>query len=309
MAGPVLRHHGESREHSVSWASRSSVNSPSRRGSAATGPAASPESATGPQYFSPSEPSRYEDSPLPIESPGISARPPLEEQSHTAPAVMHSRHRPLSTLSAGIPRHGELSYHEGAIPAAAAILRHTEHEPDDFELDPEAPIRAAKQRSADAVLDAGGVRSRASVSSESSLPAVEEEEDDSHSPPQPSPSASAVADSLRSPSALSASLSPQAPAEAQAAPSPVDSRDEGPIWGEPFQVEWIRTERLPFYRTRHLRNPWNHDREVKVSRDGTELEPSVGQALLEEWDKPEPPPQSRQGTKTAPPDSSVPKES
>jgi hypothetical protein len=56
-------------------------------------------------------------------------------------------------------------------------------------------------------------------------------------------------------------------------------------WGESFKVHWIRTNRLPFFRTRHLRNPWNHDREVKVSRDGTELEPTVGQMLLEEWDK------------------------
>ncbi|KAK7441830.1 hypothetical protein VKT23_016491 [Stygiomarasmius scandens] len=56
-------------------------------------------------------------------------------------------------------------------------------------------------------------------------------------------------------------------------------------WGESFRVEWICTERLPFYRTRHIRNPWNHDREVKVSRDGTELEPGVGQMLLDEWHK------------------------
>ncbi|KAK0487789.1 YT521-B-like domain-containing protein [Armillaria novae-zelandiae] len=61
-------------------------------------------------------------------------------------------------------------------------------------------------------------------------------------------------------------------------------REEG--WGEPFKVEWIRTDRLPFYRTRHLRNPWNKDREVKISRDGTELEPSVGQQLIDEWQKP-----------------------
>jgi hypothetical protein len=56
-------------------------------------------------------------------------------------------------------------------------------------------------------------------------------------------------------------------------------------WGRTFNVNWIRTERLPFFRTRHLQNPWNHGREVKVSRDGTELEPSVGQRLLEEWDR------------------------
>jgi hypothetical protein len=32
-------------------------------------------------------------------------------------------------------------------------------------------------------------------------------------------------------------------------------------------VEWISTARLPFYRTRSLRNPWNSNREVKVARD------------------------------------------
>jgi hypothetical protein len=57
------------------------------------------------------------------------------------------------------------------------------------------------------------------------------------------------------------------------------------VWGSPFPIEWLRTDSLSFTRTRHLRNPWNHDREVKVSRDGTELEPSVGEALLAEWEK------------------------
>ncbi|KAJ6557532.1 YT521-B-like domain-containing protein [Mycena capillaripes] len=53
--------------------------------------------------------------------------------------------------------------------------------------------------------------------------------------------------------------------------------------GHDFELQWLCTERLPFQRTRHLRNPWNHDREVKISRDGTELEPMVGRVLLEEW--------------------------
>ncbi|KAF8803439.1 hypothetical protein BYT27DRAFT_6738786 [Phlegmacium glaucopus] len=56
-------------------------------------------------------------------------------------------------------------------------------------------------------------------------------------------------------------------------------------WGDCFAVEWISTEKLSFNRTRHIRNPWNHDREVKISRDGTELEPTVGQTLLDEWHK------------------------
>ncbi|KAJ4344455.1 uncharacterized protein N0V89_012197 [Didymosphaeria variabile] len=52
-------------------------------------------------------------------------------------------------------------------------------------------------------------------------------------------------------------------------------------WGKPFRIEWISTTRLPFYRTRGLRNPWNANREVKIARDGTELEPGVGERLLQ----------------------------
>lgn len=50
--------------------------------------------------------------------------------------------------------------------------------------------------------------------------------------------------------------------------------------GRPFHLEWLSTVRLPFYRTRGLRNPWNSNREVKIARDGTELEPSVALRLL-----------------------------
>ncbi|KAI0176438.1 hypothetical protein GGR52DRAFT_362136 [Hypoxylon sp. FL1284] len=51
-------------------------------------------------------------------------------------------------------------------------------------------------------------------------------------------------------------------------------------WGKPFKLEWLSNTRLPFYRTRGLRNPWNSNREVKIARDGTELEPSVGRRLI-----------------------------
>lgn len=64
-----------------------------------------------------------------------------------------------------------------------------------------------------------------------------------------------------------------------------DGQAKPESWGEPFKVEWVCTDRLPFTRTKHLRNPWNHDREVKVSRDGTEIEPQVGQMLLDEWER------------------------
>ena len=51
-------------------------------------------------------------------------------------------------------------------------------------------------------------------------------------------------------------------------------------FGKPFKVEWLSTNRLPFYRTRGLRNPWNANREVKIARDGTELETTVGERLV-----------------------------
>ncbi|KAF7170727.1 hypothetical protein CNMCM5623_003284 [Aspergillus felis] len=50
--------------------------------------------------------------------------------------------------------------------------------------------------------------------------------------------------------------------------------------GRPFRVQWLSTERVPFHRTRGLRNPWNANREVKIARDGTEIEPSVGERLI-----------------------------
>ncbi|KAI0249036.1 YT521-B-like domain-containing protein [Lactifluus subvellereus] len=70
------------------------------------------------------------------------------------------------------------------------------------------------------------------------------------------------------------------------------------VGGRPFRVNWVQTNRLPFLRTRHLRNPWNHGREVKVSRDGTELEPSIGQQLLEEWERPPPSPPDAASSRT-----------
>ena len=58
-------------------------------------------------------------------------------------------------------------------------------------------------------------------------------------------------------------------------------------FGKPFKIEWLSTERLPFYRTRGLRNTWNSNREVKIARDGTELEPSVGRRLIAMFHRPQ----------------------
>jgi len=68
----------------------------------------------------------------------------------------------------------------------------------------------------------------------------------------------------------------------------IGGEEEGSkTWGKPFKLEWLSTTRLPFYRTRGLRNPWNSNREVKIARDGTELEPSTGRKLISLFNKPQ----------------------
>ncbi|KAJ6258017.1 hypothetical protein Dda_6929 [Drechslerella dactyloides] len=62
---------------------------------------------------------------------------------------------------------------------------------------------------------------------------------------------------------------------------PVEGITINKSWGRPFRVEWVSTFKVPFYRTRGLRNPYNLSREVKIARDGTEIEPSVGMKLLQ----------------------------
>ncbi|KAF3915904.1 hypothetical protein AA313_de0204079 [Arthrobotrys entomopaga] len=63
--------------------------------------------------------------------------------------------------------------------------------------------------------------------------------------------------------------------------TPVEGTTISKSWGKPFRVEWVSTSKVPFYRTRGLRNPYNVSREVKIARDGTELEPTVGKKLIQ----------------------------
>lgn len=63
-------------------------------------------------------------------------------------------------------------------------------------------------------------------------------------------------------------------------------------FGKPFKIKWMSTDRLPFYRTRGLRNPWNTNREVKIARDGTQIEPMVGRKLVDMFHRPQMPPSS-----------------
>ena len=117
---------------------------------------------------------------------------------------------------------------------------------DDFELDPSAPVRAMRSRKGE---------SGSAGTSLHSLEKVDERAEE--------------VDDVQERNTFSHEQGEE------------DTGEE--LWEACFAVEWISTERLPFSRTRQFRNPWNRDREVKVSRDGTELEPTVGQRLLDEW--------------------------
>ncbi|KAF9815959.1 hypothetical protein IEO21_04286 [Rhodonia placenta] len=299
MAGPVT--YGE---HRVSWTSPAESPLQRRMSRAGSSQGSSPpvarRDAHARTFFSPAE-QRYEESPQPLSSdaplpPSSSAQqlqvpqapydegatPRSTQEGHSrnhlsAPPEMHRLHRGLSALT-GVPRQAQTLLE---VPAAQ-LYAPTPQLPDDFELDPTAPQRHIRERSASELMSARGDVSEAGRKfdwdpvAESPLEPVTEEEE-------------------RASGRISRSRTDGAPAGEEA------EANEGPGWGEPFRVQWIRTERLPFYRTRHLRNPWNHDREIKVSRDGTELEPSVGQALLDEWDRPAPPTEGGAGPSDEPP--------
>ncbi|KAL8108436.1 30-kDa cleavage and polyadenylation specificity factor 30-like isoform X1 [Apium graveolens] len=50
-------------------------------------------------------------------------------------------------------------------------------------------------------------------------------------------------------------------------------------YGRNFSVKWLKLCELSFHNTRHLRNPYNENLPVKISRDCQELEPSIGEQL------------------------------
>uniref|UniRef100_A0A4W3JSE7 3'-5' RNA helicase YTHDC2 n=1 Tax=Callorhinchus milii TaxID=7868 RepID=A0A4W3JSE7_CALMI len=67
-------------------------------------------------------------------------------------------------------------------------------------------------------------------------------------------------------------------------------RERSQEWGSAglggvFRVEWIRKESLPFQYAHHLLNPWNDNKKVQISRDGQELEPQVGEQLVQLWER------------------------
>ncbi|KAH7654360.1 cleavage and polyadenylation specificity factor subunit 4 protein [Dioscorea alata] len=50
-------------------------------------------------------------------------------------------------------------------------------------------------------------------------------------------------------------------------------------YGRNFSIKWLKLCELSFHKTRHLRNPYNDNLPVKISRDCQELEPFIGEQL------------------------------
>lgn len=248
MAGRILKG-----EHRVSWASHAdpsatSVSSSRRAGSP------SPHIATDHSFFTPSENRLVEESPMPFtpHSGGIlSSKPsPMEPHRSSAPAALG----PCPPREESSARKLNLRESRKAMTATGLISRDFVNVTPEIVLDKNAPVRALRnQESTD------GAKSAISA-----LQPVEEENNSIGSDDGNTGEEQQKDDVM--------------PSMAKNA-----GNDEQQAWGQPFKVEWLCTERLPFYSTRHLRNPWNQDREIKVSRDGTEVEPGVGQQLLEQW--------------------------
>ncbi|KAK4497204.1 hypothetical protein PRZ48_011654 [Zasmidium cellare] len=61
---------------------------------------------------------------------------------------------------------------------------------------------------------------------------------------------------------------------------PPDDGSSSQPQNRPFQIEWLSVRRVTFQRTKGMRNPWNSNKEVKVARDGTELETETGRGVV-----------------------------
>ncbi|XP_033121798.1 3'-5' RNA helicase YTHDC2-like [Anneissia japonica] len=63
----------------------------------------------------------------------------------------------------------------------------------------------------------------------------------------------------------------------------ISDTTSNPKGGSSFKVKWIKRSSMPYKQIQHLVNPWNENKKLQVSRDGQEIEPSVGEALLKVW--------------------------
>ncbi|KAI8818944.1 YT521-B-like domain-containing protein [Fimicolochytrium jonesii] len=56
-----------------------------------------------------------------------------------------------------------------------------------------------------------------------------------------------------------------------------------PEWGKPFRIRWVLTQPLSFSLLKDVTNAWNGNKNIKISRDGTEIDPRAGSWVCEEF--------------------------
>ncbi|XP_038072672.1 3'-5' RNA helicase YTHDC2-like isoform X2 [Patiria miniata] len=66
----------------------------------------------------------------------------------------------------------------------------------------------------------------------------------------------------------------------------VEWRDSCMRNGGEFGVQWVKRANVSFGQTRSMLNAWNDNQRVQLSRDGQELDPSLGESLLQLWAHP-----------------------
>jgi len=67
--------------------------------------------------------------------------------------------------------------------------------------------------------------------------------------------------------------------------SDLQSQGQGSGSGIQYFIDWIKKGNVPFQATKHLINLYNERKKVQTSRDGQELDPSLGSDLCKMWDK------------------------
>nr|XP_027213778.1 keratin, type II cytoskeletal 2 epidermal-like [Penaeus vannamei] len=64
-----------------------------------------------------------------------------------------------------------------------------------------------------------------------------------------------------------------------------DITNVGPTLGPLYKIDWVKKWNVGFHQTRRLYNPYTDNMQVHMSRDGQEVEASVGDQLIKLWDK------------------------
>ncbi|XP_042863704.1 3'-5' RNA helicase YTHDC2-like [Penaeus japonicus] len=64
-----------------------------------------------------------------------------------------------------------------------------------------------------------------------------------------------------------------------------DITSAGPTLGPLYKIDWVKKWNVGFHQTRRLYNPYTDNMQVHMSRDGQEVEASVGDQLIKLWEK------------------------